>query len=189
MLILEICIVFIKLKSNLQPRMLWHIGSCKTDLNRLNNWCTLDQILWIFRRAETWTPKIQLDGISNNRDVESTCTMFILAHQTSSYLTFTELCNSNGTMSCSIYMPTTYSIQQTEIIYTPSQGEDPHWPTANWLIQYKDAGPCLTTATWRCRKNFSQWECSFHWKRRCHWLEFLRQHQIAVVRQGPVLPV
>ena len=40
---------------------------------------------------------------------------------------------------------------------------------------------------WRCRKNFSQWECSFHWKLRCHWLEFLRQRQIAVVRQDPGL--
>ena len=49
-------------------------------------------------------------------------------------------------------------------------------------------GPCHTTAKWRCRKKFSQWECSFHWKLRCHWLEFLRQQcQIAVVRQGPVL--
>ena len=46
-------------------------------------------------------------------------------------------------------------------------------------------GPCLTTATWRCRKNFSQWECSFHWKLRCRWLEFLQQRQIAVIRQGP----
>ena len=46
-------------------------------------------------------------------------------------------------------------------------------------------GLCLTTATWRCRKNFIQWECSFHWKLHCHWLEFLRQRQIAVVRQGP----
>ena len=46
-------------------------------------------------------------------------------------------------------------------------------------------GPCLSTATWRCGKNFSQWECSFHWKLRCHWLEFLRQRQFAVVRQGP----
>ena len=36
-------------------------------------------------------------------------------------------------------------------------------------------GPCITTATWRCRNNFSQWGCSFHWKLRCHWLEFLRQ--------------
>ena len=42
-------------------------------------------------------------------------------------------------------------------------------------------GPCINTATWRCRKNFSQWECSFHWKLRCHWLEFLRQLQIAAV--------
>ena len=50
---------------------------------------------------------------------------------------------------------------------------------------FRGTGPCLTTATWRCRKNFSQWECSFHWKLRCHWLEFLRQRQIAVVRQGP----
>ena len=46
-------------------------------------------------------------------------------------------------------------------------------------------GPCLTTETWRCRKNYSQWECSFHWKLCCHWLEFLRQCQIVVVRQGP----
>ena len=46
-------------------------------------------------------------------------------------------------------------------------------------------GPCLTTAIWRCRNNFSQWECSFHWKLRGHWLEFLRQRQITVARQGP----
>ena len=26
---------------------------------------------------------------------------------------------------------------------------------------------------------------TFHWKLRCHWLKFLRQLQIAVVRQGP----
>ena len=50
-----------------------------------------------------------------------------------------------------------------------------------------EPGPCLTTATWRCCKNLSQWERSFHWKLRCHWLEFLRQCQIAVVRQGPEL--
>ena len=47
------------------------------------------------------------------------------------------------------------------------------------------AGLCLTTATWRCRKNFSQWELSFLWKLRCHWLKGLRQRQIPVVRQGP----
>ena len=71
----------------------------------------------------------------------------------------------------------------------------PFWHQASWLASSTDKlgqyhenwcpGPCLTTATWRCRKNFSQWECSFLWKLRCHWLEFLRQRQIAVVRQGP----
>ena len=43
---------------------------------------------------------------------------------------------------------------------------------------YMIPGPCLTTSTWQCRKNFSQWERSFHWKLRCHRLEFLWQHQI-----------
>ena len=52
------------------------------------------------------------------------------------------------------------------------------------FIPWCHPGPCVTTVTWRCHKNFSPWECSFHWKLRCHWLEFLRQ--IAVVRQGPV---
>ena len=47
--------------------------------------------------------------------------------------------------------------------------------------------PCLA-ATWRCRKNFNQWECSFHWKRCCHWLDFSQQRQIAAVRKtGPGL--
>ena len=46
-------------------------------------------------------------------------------------------------------------------------------------------GSCITNATWRCPKNFSQWERSFHWKLCCHWLKFLRQCQIAVVIQGP----
>ena len=52
----------------------------------------------------------------------------------------------------------------------------------------REAGPCLTTATWRCRKNFSQWERSFLWKLRFHWLKGLRQRQIAVVRQGSGTP-
>ena len=47
-------------------------------------------------------------------------------------------------------------------------------------------GPCFTTATWCCRKNFSRWERSFLWKLHCHWLKGLRQCQIIVVRQGPV---
>ena len=41
-------------------------------------------------------------------------------------------------------------------------------------------GLCITTVTWRCHNNFSQWERSFHWKLRCHWLKGLRQRQIAV---------
>ena len=32
-------------------------------------------------------------------------------------------------------------------------------------------GSCLTTATCCCRNNFSQRECSFLWKLRCHWLK------------------
>ena len=60
------------------------------------------------------------------------------------------------------------------------------WPLWCWS-RGRDAGPgpCLTTATWRCRKYFSQWERSFLWKLRCHWLKGLRQRQIAVVKQGP----
>ena len=46
-------------------------------------------------------------------------------------------------------------------------------------------GPCLTTAIWRCRKPFSQWHRSFQRKLRSHWLKFLRQRHVAVVRQGP----
>ena len=49
-----------------------------------------------------------------------------------------------------------------------------------------NAGPSLTTATWRCRKYFSQWERSFLWKLCYHWLRGLRQRQIALVRQGQV---
>ena len=46
-------------------------------------------------------------------------------------------------------------------------------------------GPCLTTAIWRCRKNSSQWQRSFQWKLHSHWLKFLRQRHVAIVRQGP----
>ena len=48
-------------------------------------------------------------------------------------------------------------------------------------------GPCLTTAIWCCRKPFSQWQRSFQRKLRSHWLKFLWQRHVAVVRQGPVL--
>ena len=36
-------------------------------------------------------------------------------------------------------------------------------------------GPCLATATWPCRKNFSQWGRNLFWKLRCHWLKGLPQ--------------
>ena len=47
-----------------------------------------------------------------------------------------------------------------------------------------NAGTCITTAIWCCHKTFGQWQRSFHWKLRCHWLKGLRR-QIAVVIQGP----
>ena len=74
--------------------------------------------------------------------------------------------------------------------YVVPTGDQPpgHWSCICWHWDGNwnpFPGPCFTTATWRCRKNFSQWERSFHWKLRRHWLKFLRQRQIAVVRQGP----
>ena len=49
------------------------------------------------------------------------------------------------------------------------------FPIINRAIKglHCSTGPCLTTAAWRCHKNFSQW------------LKGLRQRQIAAVRQGP----
>ena len=46
-------------------------------------------------------------------------------------------------------------------------------------------GPCLITAIWRCRKPFSRWQHSFQRKLRSHWLKFLWQHHVTIVRQGP----
>ena len=85
------------------------------------------------------------------------------------------------------------------VIATPSVKPEPETmtmfppaPEVNTLISHQmlqlssekqSPGPCLTTATWRCRKNFSQWEGSFLWKLCCHWLKGLRQRQIAVLRQ------
>ena len=60
-------------------------------------------------------------------------------------------------------------------------------PSNNSGSPHKEPGPCFTTATWRCRKDFSQWEGSFQRKLHCHWLKLLWQHQIVVVRQGPVM--
>ena len=46
--------------------------------------------------------------------------------------------------------------------------------------------PCITNVIATCRKNFSQWERSFLWKLRYHWLEFLRRVAKTLVIQGPV---
>ena len=51
---------------------------------------------------------------------------------------------------------------------------------------YKGPGPCITNIIATCRKNFSQWESSFLWKLRCHWLKFLRRVAKTLVIQGPV---
>ena len=66
-----------------------------------------------------------------------------------------------------------------------------HWKLSIWRFGVQpvtkilpEPGLCFTTATWHCRKNFSQWERSFQRKLRCHWLKGLQQRQIAVVRQG-----
>ena len=47
-------------------------------------------------------------------------------------------------------------------------------------------GPCITNVIATCRNNFSQWESSFLWKLRCHWLKFLRRVAKTSVIQGPV---
>ena len=58
--------------------------------------------------------------------------------------------------------------------------------TINYLKRKgTSTGPCLATAIWRCRKNSSQWQCRFQRKLHSHWLKFLRQRHVAVVRQGP----
>ena len=46
-------------------------------------------------------------------------------------------------------------------------------------------GPCITNVIATCRKNFSQWESSFLWKLRCHWLKLLRRVAKTLVIQGP----
>ena len=43
----------------------------------------------------------------------------------------------------------------------------------------------FTTATWRSCNPFSQWERSFQWKLRSHWLKVLRKCYIAIVIKDP----
>ena len=50
---------------------------------------------------------------------------------------------------------------------------------------FRVTGPCITNVIATCRKNFSQWERSFLWKLRCHWLKFLRRVAKTLVIQGP----
>ena len=69
-----------------------------------------------------------------------------------------------------------------------------HWPFArgiHWTpvdSPHKRPGPCITNVIATCRKNFSQWERSFLWKLRCHWLKFLRCVAKTLVIQGPEMP-
>ena len=62
------------------------------------------------------------------------------------------------------------------------------WQVIIWtILDYGTSPvPSISNVTWRCRKNFSQWERCFHWKLPCHWLKFLKQRRIAVVILGPL---
>ena len=53
--------------------------------------------------------------------------------------------------------------------------------------RFKGPGSCITNVIATCRKIFSQWERSFLWKLRCHWLKFLRHVAKRLVIQGPEL--
>ena len=57
--------------------------------------------------------------------------------------------------------------------------------TTLYAYEYYNTGSCFIIKTWCYCKTFRQWECSFQWKLSCHWLERLRQRQIAVAIQGP----
>ena len=50
---------------------------------------------------------------------------------------------------------------------------------------FRITGPCITNVIATCRKNLSQWESSFLWKLRNHWLKFLRRVAKTLVIQGP----
>ena len=56
---------------------------------------------------------------------------------------------------------------------------------AYMLLSSPGPGPCITNVIATSRKNFSQWESSFLWKLRCHWLKFLRRVAKTLVIQGP----
>ena len=58
-------------------------------------------------------------------------------------------------------------------------------PTSLYGDALCSTGSCITNVIATCRKNFSQWERSFLWKLRCHWLKFLRLVAKTLVIQGP----
>ena len=61
------------------------------------------------------------------------------------------------------------------------------WNTSSEIPTHICPGPCITNVIATCRKKFSQWERSFLWKLRCHWLKFLRHVAKTLVIQGPGL--
>ena len=50
--------------------------------------------------------------------------------------------------------------------------------------RHYDLRQCYQGRVWRCSKPFIQWQRSFQRKLRFHWLKFLPQCHVAVVRQG-----
>ena len=62
------------------------------------------------------------------------------------------------------------------------------WSSDILINGEESSGPCITNVIATCRKNFSQWESSFLWKLRCHWLKFLRRVAKTLVIRGPGLP-
>ena len=63
------------------------------------------------------------------------------------------------------------------------------WSCHNDIVKWKHCPrcSCIINVIATCRKNFSQWESSFLWKLRCHWLKFLRRVAKTLVIQGPGL--
>ena len=70
------------------------------------------------------------------------------------------------------------------------------WRSCSWKPRTRSAaaekpaytGSCITNIIATCRKTFSQWERSFLWKLRCHWLKFLRHvaKTLAIQRPGRI---
>ena len=65
-----------------------------------------------------------------------------------------------------------------------------HERISTWVCCY---APDFRTGTFiavirRCREVFSRWECGFHWKLCCYWLEGLRRRRVAVIMQGQGIP-